>query len=216
MRPNETKLLPVLLVICSVLSLGATRSWAEGFVDLSAGVAMTRNADVTVRTGGESQDVSGDFGTSVTAGGRFGYWFDALPWLGVAGTVSFYQPDARVGTGVPRNNLTIIPLTALIMARSAWMVSNEFSHGQLQPYAGVGPGVFIAQFSDGYSDTSTDVGVDFRLGALFLFTPHIGVFTEYRFTHVTPTFKDRVNGEDVYRDTTIDDHQILGGVSFHF
>jgi hypothetical protein len=216
MRPNETRLLVALVAICSVLGFAATRSLAEAFVDVSAGVAMTRNADVTVRTAGHSQDVSGDFGTSVTAGGRFGYWFDALPWLGVAGTLSFYQPDVRVGTGVPRNDLTIVPLTAMVMARSAWMVSSEFPHGRLQPYAGVGPGVFIAAMSEGYSDTSTDVGLDFRSGMLFLLTPRIGVFTEYRFTHVTPTFKDRVNGQDVYRDTTIDDHQILGGISFHF
>jgi len=217
MRPNETKLLVALVSVCSVLGFTATRARAEAFVDLSAGVALTRDAAVTVKSAGKSQDLPGDWRTSVTAGGRFGYWFDALPWLGVAGTVSYYQPDVRVGSpGVSRNDLTIIPLTAMIMARSSWMVSSEFPHGRMQPYAGVGPGVFIAQFSKGYSDTSTDVGVDFRPGVLFLFTPHVGVFTEYRFTHVTPNFKDRVGNQDVYRETAIDDHQILGGVSFHF
>ncbi|HZF04235.1 MAG TPA: hypothetical protein VE932_07890 [Patescibacteria group bacterium] len=35
-----------------------------------------------------------DWDASVTSGGRFGFWFDSLEWMGLALDGSFFRPDS--------------------------------------------------------------------------------------------------------------------------
>jgi hypothetical protein len=54
------------------------------------------------------------------------------------------------------------------------------------------------------NDTSTDVGLDVRLGGAFLIETNWSAFIEYRFTHVSPTFDTKVFGGSVPASTTFD------------
>jgi Outer membrane protein beta-barrel domain len=92
-----------------------------------------------------------DHNPSVAYGGKVGYFFDSLPWLG--GEIEGYSstPDikqqgailtapneASLSTTFSKTNLrmTIIGCNALI----------RYPHPTVQPYLGAGLGIFIADF----------------------------------------------------------------------
>lgn len=201
-------ILPVPKVVCG-----------EGFASLGLGGAITQDANINGEAPAGSVTVRGNFATSFTVDGRLGYWFEGAPMLGVAGSASYYQPD--VGSGdlpaVSKSDVTVVSTSLLLMARAPVLTSNEFPNGQLQPYLGVGPGVFISQVSDpGFSDTSYDFGLDVRAGMSWLFTQHVGLFGEYRLTHVTPRFEDEVLGQKVHVEVPLLTHHFLAGAMYQF
>jgi opacity protein-like surface antigen len=196
---------------------------AEWFRDLYLGAAWTRshNASTTVpeapvpEDGYEyipepptptSETERADFKSGLALGARVGYWFEKAPALGLALDVSYFQPDAN---GV---DLTVVPVSALVMVRLN-------PKRKIQPYAGVGPGLFISHASVDidtgagavhFSDTQRDLGVDARAGIAWQVAPKWGVFTEYRFTHFKVEFSDLgINAE-----TILNTHYVLAGVRF--
>ncbi|MGD0946627.1 MAG: outer membrane beta-barrel protein [Candidatus Binatia bacterium] len=196
-------------LVMAVLLAGPRMLWAEGFADIGVGGAITQNAQITTENNGNRAEGRAHFADSVTVGGRIGYWFEGAPLLGVAGTVSYYQPGASGSTA----KTEVVPLTLLAMARWPVLESNEFPNGRLQPYVGVGPGFFITDVSaPGFSDTSKEAGLDVRAGVHWLFTSHVGSFVEYRLTHVGTTFRDQ--GERV--ETSLTTHHFLTGMAYHF
>jgi opacity protein-like surface antigen len=219
---------------------------AEWFGDLYLGAAFTQNHDVKAKFTflGTSADVTGQdlrFDTSVVGGGRFGYWFGALPWLGLGLDVSYFQPDISaqtvnfavngisVGSGLSdKIDLSVVDISFDLMLRwPGLMASQQFPTGRLQPYFTVGPAIFIAAAKDStnfgipnnQSSTDTSVGVKVGTGVTFMLTRNIGVFGEYRFTHFSPEF-----GFDVARPgfsktvvkTDVNTHHLLGGLSVRF
>jgi opacity protein-like surface antigen len=195
-------------LVIGVLLACSRMLWAEGFADIGVGGAITQNAKIT-ESNGKRAEGRAHFADSVTVGGRIGYWFEGAPLLGVAGTVSYYQPGASGSTA----KTEVVPLTLLAMARWPLLESNEFPNGRLQPYVGVGPGFFITDVSaPGFSDTSKEAGLDVRAGANLLFTSHVGSFVEYRLTHVGTTFRD----QGVKEETSLTTHHFLAGMAYHF
>jgi hypothetical protein len=188
---------------------------AEWFTDIYLGAATTMDEDVTVRISGVSVKKKGEFDAAFTLGVRGGYWFEAVPWLGLAVDASFFNPDA---------DLTVFPVSALLMLRWPLLTSPEFSKGRLQPYLGVGPGVFVSALKSDlrpalegtFSDTSVDLGLDVRAGLTWMFNKNTGLFAEYRFTHVSPRFSDSPADVSVRIDTELNSHHLLVGVSFRF
>ena len=95
--------IPRLLALAAVLTSSATSALpasAEWFADLYAGTASTQSNDVFIQ--GTKTDPPGpfaithrgvDFDTSGSVGGRFGYWDETWPWLGLALDVSHFRPD---------------------------------------------------------------------------------------------------------------------------
>jgi hypothetical protein len=203
------------VVVVAVMLVGSTApAFAEGFIDFYLGAAVTRDSAARVSNPGFSDTQRIDWDASVTSGGRFGFWFDRLEWMGLALDGSFFRPD---------RDLTVIPISALLMLRVPLMKDKDFAHGRLQPYIGVGPSLFISRLSGDLgdlggraSDTSLDVGADARGGVMFLLTKSIGIFGEYRFTHVEPAFKVDVLDVRFKTETRLDTHHFLGGVSFRF
>jgi hypothetical protein len=202
------------LILASIL-MTVMPVYAEGFIDFYVGAAITRDSDQRVTAPGFSDTSSIAWDTSVTAGGRFGFWFESLEWVGLALDASFFRPD---------KDITVFPVSALAMLRLPLLKDNDkgFPHGRLQPYIAAGPGLFISR-ADGnlgtfgsVSDTSVDLGVDVRGGLAFLITKNIAAFAEYRFTHVKPEFGFDVAGVKFKTETTLDTHHIVGGVGFRF
>src|SRR4030095_14779336 len=136
---------PIALIATCVLvalpALNAAR--AEGFVDLRVGGAFTEDNDVefTRPGGGGSVEFPTEYEDSVTGGVRGGYWFESLPWLGLAADVSYFAPDDDTSFGAEYD---VIPLSPLLMGRVPIATSEEFPHGRVQPFIGVGPGIFVS------------------------------------------------------------------------
>jgi len=124
--------------ICALLGLTMTvpnLSRAEGFFDLYGGVPFAQSAQVDHQFFGDpavsprpapisvTKDL--DFSTSWTAGGRVGYWFNALPWLGLAADLSYFE---RKGSGA---KIDLVPLSFLVMLRYPMLTSDSFPKGRL-------------------------------------------------------------------------------------
>jgi opacity protein-like surface antigen len=203
-------LLPVLLLLAIAPAAPASAEW---FTDVYLGAGVTQSADVTVRTGSFSSTQEVNYTSSVTPGVRVGRWLEATPWLGFAMDASYFGPQA---------DLQVIPITALALARLALLKSEDFPEGQLRPYVAGGPGLFISHLDGNLgsvrevSDNSVDIGLDLRLGLALQLQANLAVFTEYRFTHVEPTFSVTTGGTSRTLETTFNTHYILIGASFRF
>ena len=202
-----------LTVVLAVLAVAPAAS-AEWFLDAYLGPAITSGSTLTFTVFDEEQTQDLNGRSSPSFGLRDGKGFDEfqLPWLGIAFDVSYFRPAVDVQT---------VPLSLLLMARYGFLKDEEFRDGRLQPYAGVGPGLFISNASGAIGfqevdDTSTNIGLDLRLGVLLRIDSNWGAFTEYRFTHVSPSWHVDVFGGKTSASTTFNTHHILLGVSYRF
>ena len=102
------------LVLVALPAPNAAR--AEGFVDLRVGGSFTEDGDVelTVRAASIS---SSPPSTRIPSPEAFaaGYWFDSLPWLGLAADVSYFAPDDDTFGGP---EIDVIPISPLLMLRA--------------------------------------------------------------------------------------------------
>jgi hypothetical protein len=212
-KASMRRLTIALTVVLAVVAVAPAAS-AEWFLDAYLGPAITTGSTLTFTVFDEEQKQNLSGRSSPEFGLRVGKWFDDfnLPWLGVAFDISYFRPAIDV---------QMIPLSLLLMGRYGFLKDDEFRDGRLQPYAGVGPGLFISNASGAIGfqevdDTNTSIGLDLRLGVLFRIDSNWGAFTEYRFTHVSPSWDVDVFGGKTSASTTFNTHHILLGVSYRF
>jgi len=177
---------------------------------------------------------------SASVGGRAGYWFETVPWLGVGLDVFHFGSNLSTQTvlltisaigfsGSAQLQAIDFSITAIAfdVVRLRWplLTTAEFPKGQLQPYFTVGPALFITRAKDttnftpnNQSVTDTSVGVKVGTGVAWQFFEHVALFGEYRFTHVStePTFFSAISSIPVPLKTDLNSHHLIGGVSFRF
>lgn len=207
LRPLVVTVLVLLAITVSVPA--AAR--AEIFLDLYGGGAFPVDTDTTIT--GSNFIIIGEssYKESFVAGGRMGYYFDrGVPWLGLALDVSYFKADIDLPNGAKND---VVPVSLLLMTRAPLLRSPEFPGGRLQPYAGIGPSFVYSKSKAGTSsDTSFDVGFDFRLGLTWMLTRNIGLFGEYRFSYVQPDYD--LNGETVEPEYSV--NHLAAGLTFRF
>lgn len=201
--------------VLGLLLLVVAPASAEWFGDLWAGGSRTQSEDLKVSILDVTVTDEVDYSNTFTVGLRVGYWFDSAPWLGLALDLSYFRPDPDV---------TVFPVSALLLLRVPLLTSEEFPSGRIQPYIGGGPAMFASSFAGDLgsdlggrtSDTSFDIGLDARAGITFLFTPDFGIFFEYRMTRVSPEWNLRVLDMDATVKTDLNSHHVVGGITFRF
>ena len=214
------------LCLCgAIVLLVPALAHAEGFVDFGIGGAFTQKSDISFESGGSSSPTAeAEFDDSFAVGVRGGYWFDGLPWLGVGGTVSYFEPDVGpTVSGYGTRHLGVVPITALLMLRAPLLPCNTVPRGQLQPYLNVGPGAFVTATDENHytgdnhnHETSVDVGVDVHAGVTWMFTSRFGMFGEYRFTHYTANLDEGSHYHSYGFSATLDTHHVMTGFAWHF
>jgi opacity protein-like surface antigen len=182
------------------------------------------------------------FEKSFTVGGRAGYWFELPKVFGVALDVAHFRPDINpqivmgkgaiadpggVLFGVPINvnhagrvrlpeiDFRVTAVAPLLMVRWPMLVSAGFPHGELQPYVIVGPALYIVALEGFHPDEfqpKTSIGIEGGGGAVWEFTKNVGVFAEYRYTHVRPSLE---SGDIVFK-SHLSTHHLLGGISLRY
>lgn len=203
-----------LLTLSLLLTLLALPSMAsaEWFLDGYVGASLTHKGDFTFEAFDAEQERDAEYKSSAVFGVRVGRWLEALPWLGVAGELSYFRPSA---------DILVFPITALVLARYGFLPDDEFKEGRLHVYGGLGGGLFITHL-DGFlgrfegSDTSADFGLDTRLGVSYRVESSWAIFAEYRFTHVSPSLRIDAFDTRSTADTTFNTSHFLLGVSYRF
>ncbi len=165
-----------------------------------------------------------DLKTSMMYGAKLGYYFESMKWLGVETEVFNTTPHVKqqpvtvtapgIGTGtfdVPGAYLRVL----------TWAPVNivvRYQLGQLEPYAGVGMGVFFARLKDGGtgdSSSSTSLGLNTQVGLRYRLTNNIALFGEWKFNHARLNF-DATPNAFTNVDATYNVHHLVFGVGYHF
>jgi Outer membrane protein beta-barrel domain len=228
-RMKKTKL--SLLVLC-LLFLIPTLARAEWFLDVYGGEASTQDARITAEitsygilmaTTTKSHTEKAGFDASLTMGGRLGYWFEKLPWLGFSLDLSYFKAEGE------KAEFDVVPLSLLFMLRYPLFKSENFPKGKLQPYAGVGLAYFFTDsrvnfrpaLQDSVSGSSDEIGFDVRAGLSWQFHKHWAIFGEYRYTDVKLDFTQEdflpiFSGTDESMKTRLKTNHFLMGISYRF
>jgi len=235
MKRAASKLLFVLTIALVIVYGLPLVGRAEPVVSLYGGAAFPQSSTVTATvqrtpcffcstsTATGSRRVT--FDSSPTIGGRVGYWVDRLPWFGVALDISYF--GARTSAMGSNAQFEVIPFSFLAMVRVPLFTSEPYPRGRMRPYAAVGPSVVLARASTDFGPSvppvgkewGKGVGLDIRAGLDWMFTPHLALFTEYRFfyTHIkAESCTSFCFGSNDTITATLQTHMISAGLAYHF
>lgn len=231
----------VALVVLASLGVGARPASAEWFADLFAGLSLTRDHDLKLNDQGIGQGTyeSVEFDRSLAWGGRFGRYFDSVPFVGLALDFFRFYPDiggqsvqlrgcffpggcgtGRGGTGSLDVETTSVSVD--LMLRLPLWKSTEAPQGRVQPYVAVGPPFFITtitprntrNFRNHDDDTDYSFGFKAAAGVAVQVFSNLALFGEYRFTHVSPEVElHDANLNRTTLRTDLDTHSALVGIS---
>ena len=197
------------IVLFTVLALMVPVAvMAEGFSDLYIGFAQSQDQDLMVTSGATTSDEKAEFEGGISAGYRIGYWFETMPYVGLAMEISYFEQNIEDVA-----DFKVIPISPLLMLRIPLLKSAEFPSGEWQPYAGVGPGFFMSKLKSKASNEKydeTDIGLDARCGLKKYLVPNFGLFLEYRYTQFSPEFEPAVKEFDMQT------HHALFGITVNF
>jgi opacity protein-like surface antigen len=184
----------------------------------------------------------GDFGlkNSAVYGGKVGYFLPRrLSWLGFEveafNTTPHIEQSTVAGIAVPGSHLRVTTLAFNAIARAKMMCERHDDHDRsrrtattdsdyrdhdfcrLQPYAGVGLGVFFARASDAAGSASDNgvPGLNVLAGLRYFVTERVAVFGEYKYNRATFDF-DNVGATGVGLKGDYSASHVVGGLSLHF
>ncbi|HKQ34687.1 MAG TPA: outer membrane beta-barrel protein [Nitrospiraceae bacterium] len=199
------------LLFLTTLSLIAIPAQAEWYVAGQAGynfAGSLRNVTTTGPFGGiELQDF--DMKNSLAYGGKVGVY----PFHGALGfelDVFHSTPHVKNLDNSPGIHLAVTNVGANILLRYPGVT--------FQPYLGAGPAILIARLSpsvETQQDTQVSVGFNLLTGIRAFVTPHVALFTEYKYTDAKFGFDDAFGSFGGF-DSTYKVNQIFAGISYHF
>jgi hypothetical protein len=227
------------IVLCLVLAAGPAS--AEWFADVFGGQSLTEKNDLTVHTSAglaHYRDV--EFDRALVYGGRFGRYFDALPYVGLA--LDFFTFSPRIGPqqfhidgcvpsggcgggqgGTGAIDVDTWALSFDVLLRLPLLKTEAAPWGSIQPYVTAGVPFFnttvtprnTAQFRNHDGDTDRSFGYKFGGGIAFHVARNLMFFGEYRFTHadVSVELHDSATLKPAPFKTELDTHTALIGLS---
>jgi opacity protein-like surface antigen len=236
MNPRTTTLLLSLALLGLALPAPVRAEW---FVDAYAGWSMTERSDVDIRglsiegvpVQARLLDVKPE--QSPLVGIRGGYWFAALPEVGLGIDVFHFRPDVRrqqvtatatfsgvilgepisvTAAGpvtIPSVDLPAVVVGGDLLLRWRFLQAPHAPHGRLQPYLTLGPALLITE----PDELGTTLGFKVAGGFAWQFHRRLAAFTEYRFTRFTPS---DVESGGLRYSADVNTHHALGGLSLRF
>jgi opacity protein-like surface antigen len=213
---------PVVLVLVA-LGLFIRPAQAEWYVAGQLGANVPGDlSNVQWSPGGAGNDLK--LQTSVVYGGKVGYYFESIKWLGVETELfnahpHIKQQDLTIG-GIPAN-----PIPGTVTRVLTWAPVNlilRYQAGAFEPYGGVGLGVFFSHVNDtsslslgspGFSGDSTNVGLNTQVGLRYRVTKSIATFAEWKYNWAQIT-QDNLAGRKVQADYSANNFVV--GLGYHF
>lgn len=175
---------------------------------------------------------------SIVLGGKAGYYFPQAPWFGVETEVFYTTPNIKQenvritippgaifpGVGPVVGGTTEATFTGDHLRVVTWAPVNvmfRYHKARLQPYVGVGLGLFFAQVHTtqvGFegSQGSFSIGLNTKAGLEFYITRDLSVFGEWKYNRTRFGFDaNNRNGAAAF-DADYHVHFVAMGLNFHF
>ncbi|OQW37652.1 MAG: hypothetical protein A4E19_13340 [Nitrospira sp. SG-bin1] len=203
-----------LVTLCSL-----TPASAEMYIAGQAGVNFADRINSIAGTGSQAGApgpfIDFDLQNSITYGGKVGY-FPGHSWIGIEGEVFHSSPHIKelpATASLPADpgiHFRVTTVGANIIAR--------YPGRTFQPYVGAGVGAGIAHIGDTAtvrSDSDVAAAWNILAGLRAFVTPHIAVFTEYKYTGATFDFDEAFGPLGGFSGNYRAQH-VLGGLSYHF
>jgi opacity protein-like surface antigen len=208
----------IILIILVVEGLLTSYSCAEVYVAGMAGYTAPHDLTDVKGTGPASAVSVSDLAlqSSVAYGGKLGYFFPAVNWLGIETEVYNTTPHVKqqpatisgFGLSLP-GTLTGFHLRVLTWGMNAVV---RYPGKTFQPYAGVGLGLFFAEATfRGQSDDDTAAGLNALAGLRLFITDHVALFGEYKYNRAAFSFTNAIGLQADYSASIF-----MGGLSYHF
>jgi opacity protein-like surface antigen len=198
---------------------------AELYVAGQAGVNIPQSLSTVEYSAGGATLGGNDLSLhkSVMYGGKLGYYFDSLKFqnfnLGVEMEVFNSTPHVKQQdltlAGIPLGTAPGLNFRVLNWAPVNLMV--RYQAGALEPYAGVGLGVFFTRLSDGTnSSSSTDIGLNTQLGLRYRVTNNLALFGEWKFNHANISHDNFLGANGLDFSANYNAHILAFGIGYHF
>ncbi|GKS56912.1 hypothetical protein YTPLAS18_04390 [Nitrospira sp.] len=191
--------------------IGVHTSYAESYVAGELGLTIPSIGKGLTNV--EAVDNTGTFPAGTTFsdlalksnimyGGKVGHYFRQIRWFGIEGEIYNANPHLKQqpstltvpGFGSVTGSIDGNYLRVLTIAPINFMV--RYPGKRLQPYVGVGPGIFLARLKEaqlGESISSTSVGLNVMAGLRYLVTRHFAVFGEWKYNYTRMNFDQNLN-----------------------
>lgn len=142
MRSQNVKRLSLPLVILMVMafalmapSLATAEVYADSGLDLR--IAENEELELHFSTFYEDTDLMHTNDASYNSyEEQLGYWFEDIPWLGIASEAPLLEQDEQGQETSIDADTNFDPLSGFLLFR--------YPNGQLQPFVGIGPTLFIS------------------------------------------------------------------------
>jgi len=218
--PNSFRLprpVPLVLLLGLLLlpSNSAAEMYAAGMVGYTAPNDLTNIQGTGAASGISLSDL--ELKSSVAYGGKIGYFFPGVNWLGIETELYNTTPHVKqqsvaasgFGVTVPLGTAPGFNLRVLTWGINAVV---RYPGNTFQPYAGVGLGVFFAEAKfQGQSESDTAPGLNALAGMRWFATDHLALFAEYKYNRATFNLPNVIGFEADYSANIF-----MGGVSYHF
>jgi opacity protein-like surface antigen len=233
------------LVICAttlLLSslLVAPTAYSEMYIGGQVGTSVIGHSltDVELNDFSPSGSMSDrELSRSILLGGKVGYYFTGVRWFGLETEVFYTTPHIEQ----QNTRITVQPGSILqgfgpvsggtaegVLSGDHFRVINwvpvnvmfRYHKMRLQPYVGVGMGVFFARVhttAAGFEGSQGDitVGLNAKAGLEYHITKHLSAFGEWKYNRASFSFDSNSSGAFGF-DADYHVHFVAMGLNFHF
>lgn len=207
------------------LSFTAVPGQAETYVAGQVGVTLPQDASNVELSNSAAPGVTFSLSdlelqTSVMYGAKLGHYFNSMKWLGVETEVFNTTPHVKQQS-VTVNGAPFGVLTGAYLRVLTWAPINlvaRYQFGQLEPYVGVGLGLFFANLKDaqtGESTSSTAPGLNTQVGLRYRVTNNVAIFAEWKYNRASFKFDQTPTAfSNIDADYSV--NNVVFGVGYHF
>lgn len=201
-----------LLCLCGLALIQPVEGLAESYVAGQFGLAVPNTLSHANDDGLTLSDLR--LQNSPVYGAKLGHYLENLKYFGVETeaytTTPSIKQQAVTVSGIP---IGTQPGSHMRVTTWAFNLVYRYPGAIVQPYAGVGVGVFFGQLSNvAGSSLSVSPGLNVLAGLRVHVTPQVALFGEYKFNNTRLHFKD-ADADASGRYTA---HLFVFGMGYHF
>jgi len=226
-----------LLTIMFQAVLWPSTTQAENYVGGQIGLTLPSlsgglsNIDITSQfpSGTTLSDL--DLKESLLYGGKIGHYFQSARWFGLETEVFNTNPGIKqqvqtftAPTGSASGTLQGAHMRVIMWAPVNFMF--RYPKSRLQPYVGVGPGLFFARINgegvgaENPTSTSSNgkIGLNAKVGVEYYMTRRVTAFAEWKYNYARFKFSEN---SDLFPfpyafNATYSMHNVAFGIAYHF